>query len=105
VSAFDGSGAAAAKGTLANGRIVMSDAMGSEAGTGQSLARTTTTAVNAKVYEPDELFGPDATQADVYNRVALPLAELLPTGNNACILAYGQTGSGRHLMITLARKC
>ena len=42
----------------------------------------------------DRVFGPDATQSDVYAEVS-PLVAGALDGFSACVLAYGQTGSGK----------
>ena len=42
----------------------------------------------------DRAFGPEASQADVYE-VCEPLVRGVVDGHNACLLAYGQTGSGK----------
>ena len=42
----------------------------------------------------DRVFGPDATQSDVYNEIS-PLVTGALDGFSACVFAYGQTGSGK----------
>ena len=42
----------------------------------------------------DRVFGPDATQSDVYAEVS-PLVVGALDGFSACVFAYGQTGGGR----------
>eukprot|EP00095_Tigriopus_kingsejongensis_P001128 snap_masked-scaffold1099_size62903-processed-gene-0.6 protein:Tk01128 transcript:snap_masked-scaffold1099_size62903-processed-gene-0.6-mRNA-1 annotation:"kinesin-like protein kif3a isoform x2" len=49
----------------------------------------------AKVFAFDNVFGPDSTQMDVYNRVARPIVENVIEGYNGTIFAYGQTGTGK----------
>ncbi|XP_059094614.1 kinesin-like protein KIF3A [Tigriopus californicus] len=49
----------------------------------------------AKVFAFDNVFGPDSTQLDVYNRVARPIVENVIQGYNGTIFAYGQTGTGK----------
>lgn len=48
----------------------------------------------AKGFKLDRVFGPRATQLEVY-RVAQPLALSVTAGYNATIFAYGHTGSGK----------
>ncbi|KAI9259488.1 P-loop containing nucleoside triphosphate hydrolase protein [Phascolomyces articulosus] len=43
----------------------------------------------------DNVFKPDSTQQDVYNKTVVPLVDRFIEGNNVTILAYGQTGSGK----------
>mmetsp|Transcript_26474 Transcript_26474/g.77839 ORF Transcript_26474/g.77839 Transcript_26474/m.77839 type:complete len:766 (-) Transcript_26474:425-2722(-) len=47
----------------------------------------------------DAVLGPDATQADVFERVR-DMAAAVVDGYNATIFAYGQTGSGKTFTIT-----
>ena len=46
------------------------------------------------VYEFDQCFGPESSQADVFAEVA-PLVTSVMDGYHGAILAYGQTGSGK----------
>lgn len=47
----------------------------------------------------DQVFGPSATQKDVFQGL-IPTLDTILQGFNACILAYGQTGSGKtHTLI------
>ncbi|KAL3092200.1 hypothetical protein niasHT_023759 [Heterodera trifolii] len=48
-----------------------------------------------KCYLFDELFGPNATQATVYNSLCRPIVENVLKGYNGTIFAYGQTGTGK----------
>ena len=43
----------------------------------------------------DTVFGPESTQAQVYEQVGKPVVEAVLEGYNATIFAYGQTGSGK----------
>jgi hypothetical protein len=51
--------------------------------------------VQDKAFEFDRAFGPEASQALVYQQTARPLVEKFLGGFNATVLAYGQTGSGK----------
>lgn len=52
-----------------------------------------------KRYEFDACFGPDATQADVYEETR-NLIQSAKDGYNVCIFCYGQTGSGKTHTLT-----
>ncbi|PRW20706.1 kinesin KIF3B [Chlorella sorokiniana] len=43
----------------------------------------------------DRTFGPEATQAEVYDAMAAPLVESALAGYNATLFAFGQTGTGK----------
>jgi kinesin family protein C1 len=45
-------------------------------------------------FEFDRIFGPNATQRNVYDEVAMMVQSLLD-GYKICVFAYGQTGSGK----------
>ena len=47
-----------------------------------------------RAYAFDRVFGPDATQSDVYEECSA-LIRCVCDGYNVCFLAYGQTGSGK----------
>jgi hypothetical protein len=49
----------------------------------------------SRAFRFDDAFGPNATQAEVYDRLVSPLVESCFRGYNATVLAYGQTGSGK----------
>lgn len=49
----------------------------------------------AAAYTFDHVFGPDATQSEVYDHVGRPMVVAALAGINATILTYGQTGSGK----------
>ena len=46
-------------------------------------------------FKLDRVFGCDATQEQVYDRVARPLVADVLAGYNCTVFAYGQTGSGK----------
>jgi hypothetical protein len=48
----------------------------------------------------DAVWRAEATQAQVFDTLGLPLLERLLAGVNVCVLAYGQTGAGKtHTMM------
>ena len=48
-----------------------------------------------KTFTFDHAFGPEATQHEIYTRVAAPIVESVLDGFNGTIFAYGQTGAGK----------
>lgn len=48
----------------------------------------------------DGLLPPDAEQAEVFDRVALPVLRAALDGYNGTVFAFGQTGSGKTFTIT-----
>mmetsp|Transcript_45883 Transcript_45883/g.109262 ORF Transcript_45883/g.109262 Transcript_45883/m.109262 type:complete len:1009 (-) Transcript_45883:195-3221(-) len=53
-----------------------------------------------KEFTFDRVFGPAATQSDVYKTCTLPLVDVVLTGTNACVFAFGATGAGKtHSML------
>lgn len=48
-----------------------------------------------QTYEFDGVFGPDATQGEVFSTVAKPVINDVLSGYKCTVLAYGQTGSGK----------
>lgn len=51
--------------------------------------------IRGKTYLFDRVFGPDATQANVYEEAAKPIVKDVLSGYNGTIFAYGQTSSGK----------
>lgn len=49
----------------------------------------------SKSFEFDGVFDTNSTQAEVLNRVGLPVLNAVLQGYHGCIFAYGQTGSGK----------
>ena len=49
----------------------------------------------ARMFEFDGVYGPEASQQDVFELSVLPLVSSVLDGYNACVFAYGQTGSGK----------
>lgn len=54
----------------------------------------------AMKYTFKEVFGPSATQQDVFDKVALQLVEGLIRGKNGLLFTYGITGSGKTFTMT-----
>lgn len=50
---------------------------------------------SGKVFKVDQVYGPNADQALIFENVAIPLFHKFVTGMNVTMLAYGQTGSGK----------
>lgn len=48
-----------------------------------------------KMYTYDHVFGPDASQADVYEGIVEPIVDEVLQGYNCTVFAYGQTGTGK----------
>lgn len=48
-----------------------------------------------KTYKVDQVYGSQADQRDIFERVALPLYHDFMNGYNVTILSYGQTGTGK----------
>ncbi|KAK3236045.1 hypothetical protein CYMTET_53795 [Cymbomonas tetramitiformis] len=46
-------------------------------------------------FKYDNVFGPEASQAAVYQASVAPLIDIILTGTSACIFAYGSTGAGK----------
>ena len=56
------------------------------------------TAVNSsakKTFTYDQVFGPEATQAQVYDKLVQPIVDEVLEGYNCTVFAYGQTGTGK----------
>ncbi|KAJ2721046.1 hypothetical protein GGI07_004236 [Coemansia sp. Benny D115] len=49
----------------------------------------------ARSYRYDGVFGPKATQEDVYEKIVSPILNEVMQGYNCTIFAYGQTGTGK----------
>ncbi|XP_065175568.1 kinesin-like protein KIF11 [Sycon ciliatum] len=48
-----------------------------------------------KTFSFDKVFGPEASQIEVYKSVILPIIEEVLQGYNCTVFAYGQTGTGK----------
>jgi len=48
----------------------------------------------------DNIWGPDATQSDVYHNVGLPVIAAILSGVNCAVMCYGNTGSGKTYTMT-----
>lgn len=54
----------------------------------------------------DRVFGPEASQQEVYAAAAAPLLADVLQGYNGCLLAYGQTGAGKTFtMVSAWTRC
>lgn len=68
-----------------------------------NLDKPDETANNSKTkygFKFDSVIGMDATQEEVFNRIAVPVIDDAVKGVNGTIFAYGQTGSGKTFTIT-----
>ena len=68
--------------------------VGSLASSRETERRPASRRAEEKRFAFDRVFGPDATQSDVYAEVS-PLVVGALDGFSACVFAYGQTGSGK----------
>ncbi|CAJ1366021.1 unnamed protein product [Effrenium voratum] len=60
----------------------------------------TTDGTDTKTFVYDRVFGPEASQQEVYSHCALNLVDSVIEGTNACIFAFGSTGAGKtHSML------
>ncbi|KAJ2493672.1 Kinesin- motor protein [Coemansia sp. RSA 2050] len=57
--------------------------------------RTRNSASETKMYSFDGVFGPRATQEQIYEKMASPILEEVMQGFSCTIFAYGQTGTGK----------
>ncbi|KAJ2024875.1 Kinesin- motor protein [Coemansia sp. S85] len=57
--------------------------------------RTRNSASDTKTYSFDGVFGPRATQEQIYEKMASPILEEVMQGFSCTIFAYGQTGTGK----------
>jgi hypothetical protein len=58
------------------------------------LRNETTLAINKQEISLDHVFGPEATQDQVFSEVA-PSIQTVVDGNDVCVFSYGHTGSGK----------
>ncbi|KAJ2339419.1 hypothetical protein GGF43_006650, partial [Coemansia sp. RSA 2618] len=49
----------------------------------------------ARSYHFDGVFGPKATQENIYDKVVSPILSEVMQGYNCTLFAYGQTGTGK----------
>lgn len=61
----------------------------------KNVAPSSTLSNGQKTFTYDQVFGPSATQADVYERVVEPIVDEVLEGYNCTVFAYGQTGTGK----------
>uniref|UniRef100_A0A1L8E5K3 Kinesin-like protein n=1 Tax=Nyssomyia neivai TaxID=330878 RepID=A0A1L8E5K3_9DIPT len=54
-----------------------------------------TTKENRKMFTYDAVYGPHATQQNLYDETVRPLVSSVLEGFNCCVFAYGQTGTGK----------
>lgn len=50
---------------------------------------------NRKMFTYDAVYGPNATQQNIYDETVRPLVSSVLEGFNCCVFAYGQTGTGK----------
>ncbi|XP_055693752.1 kinesin-like protein Klp68D [Lutzomyia longipalpis] len=50
---------------------------------------------NRKMFTYDAVYGPNATQQNLYDETVRPLVSSVLEGFNCCVFAYGQTGTGK----------
>ncbi|XP_059607814.1 kinesin-like protein Klp68D [Phlebotomus argentipes] len=50
---------------------------------------------NRKMFTYDAVYGPHATQQNLYDETVRPLVSSVLEGFNCCVFAYGQTGTGK----------
>lgn len=60
-----------------------------------SLAPSSSANPSHKTFTYDHVFGPRASQADLYERVVEPIVDEVIQGYNCTVFAYGQTGTGK----------
>jgi Kinesin motor domain len=60
-----------------------------------ALPESKSIAVAKKTFGFDHVFGPGASNTDVYEECVVPMIEMCLKGYNSTIFAYGQTGSGK----------
>ena len=60
-----------------------------------SLAPSSNGNPSHKTFTYDHVFGPRASQADLYERVVEPIVDEVIQGYNCTVFAYGQTGTGK----------
>jgi hypothetical protein len=63
--------------------------------TGNTVTVNIAATGRAKVFSPDVVFDPSATQKDVYEAVAVDMEDDVLDGYNCVLFAYGQTGTGK----------
>jgi hypothetical protein len=62
---------------------------------GHLTAATPPPPPRSKHYKFDHVFGPKASQQNVFQQCVEPLVERVVEGGNACMFAFGQTGAGK----------
>ena len=67
-----------------------------EAREGQAVVRLELGEKRAREFAYDYAFGPEASQADVFDAVAAPVVDAVAAGGaHGTVFAYGQTGTGK----------
>ena len=67
----------------------------------QSLITVTSDSADSKEYRFDQVYGPEATQSDVYNNKPKQIVQSVLEGYSGTIIAYGQVSC--HMLVLFER--